>query len=78
FTRCLRQLRAWSDAHPDHAPIFILVEAKSDALPVFPNSTPPLPFDRAAFDEMDRSIFKEIGRDKLVTPDDVRGTYPTL
>lgn len=78
FTRCLRQLRAWSDAHPDHAPIFILVEAKSDAVPIFPNSTPPLAFDRAAFDEMDRSIFKEIGRDKLVTPDDVRGTYPTL
>ena len=78
FTRCLKQLRAWSDAHPDHAPIFILVEAKSDAVPVFPNGTPPLAFDRAAFDEMDQSIFREIGRDKLVTPDQVRGTYATL
>lgn len=78
FTRCLKQLRAWSDAHPDHAPIFILVEAKSDALPVFPNATPPLAFDRAAFDEMDQSIFREIGRDKLVIPDDVRGRHPTL
>ncbi|WP_297507787.1 phosphatidylinositol-specific phospholipase C1-like protein [uncultured Caulobacter sp.] len=78
FATCLRQLRAWSDAHPDHAPIFILVEAKSDPVPLFPNAAPPLPFDSAAFNEMDRSIFEIIGRDKLVTPDDVRGDYPTL
>ncbi|MBB4099516.1 Ca2+-dependent phosphoinositide-specific phospholipase C [Sphingomonas kyeonggiensis] len=78
FSRCLKNLRAWSDAHPNHAPIFILVEAKSDAVPVFTGATPPLAFDRAAFDEMDQSIFREIGRDKLVTPDQVRGTYPTL
>lgn len=78
FRTCLTQLRRWSDAHPNHAPIFILVEAKSDALPIFPGSTAPLKFDRAAFDEMDRTIFDVIGRDHMVTPDQVRGTYPTL
>lgn len=78
FRICLGQLRQWSDAHPDHEPIFILVEAKSDPLPIFPGSTAPLPFDRKAFAEMDQSIYDVIGRDHLVTPDQVRGTYPTL
>lgn len=78
FRTCLGQLRRWSDAHPGHAPIFILVEAKSDALPIFPGSTAPLPFDRKAFAEMDRSIFDVIGRDHLIVPDEIRGGYPTL
>ena len=78
FRTCLGQLHAWSDAHPDHEPIFILVEAKSDPLPIFPGSTKPLPFDAKAFAEMDASIYDVIGRDHLVTPDAVRGNYPTL
>ena len=78
FTTCLTQLRRWSDAHPGHAPIFILVEAKSDAIPIFPGSTSPLPFDHAAFEEMDHDIFTIIGRDHMVTPDQVRGAFPTL
>jgi hypothetical protein len=78
FRTCLTQLRHWSDAHPNHEPIFILVEAKSDPLPIFPGSTTPLPFDRKAFAEMDQSIYDVIGRDRLVTPDQVRGSYPTL
>ena len=78
FRKCLGQLRTWSDAHPNHEPIFILVEAKSDPLPIFPGSTKPLPFDAKAFAEMDASIYDVIGRDHLVTPDAVRGDYPTL
>lgn len=78
FTACLHQLRDWSDAHPNHAPIFVLIEAKSDAIPVFPGSTTPLPFNQAAFDAMDRDIFSVIGRDHMVAPDQVRGNYPTL
>ena len=78
FTTCLAQLRRWSDAHPGHTPIFIMIEAKSDAIPVFPGATTPLPFDQAAFAAMDRDIFTVIGRDKLVTPDQVRGRFPTL
>lgn len=78
FTDCLAQLRRWSDAHPDHEPIFILLEAKSDPIPIFPGSKPPLPFDKPTFDEIDADLFRMIGRDHIVTPDQVRGTYPTL
>lgn len=78
FTACLAELRRWSDAHPGHEPIFILLEAKSDPVPIFPGSQPPLPFTAQAFEEMDADLFKVIGRDRIVTPDMVRGAYPTL
>ncbi len=78
FTSCLSELKRWSDAHPGHEPIFILIETKSDAYPIFPGSTTALPFDAAAFDRMDADIIRILGRDLLVTPDDVRGNYPTL
>lgn len=78
FTACLAELRRWSDAHPDHEPVFILLEAKSDQVPIFPGSKPPLPFTKEAFDEMDADLFKTIGRDRIITPDLLRGTYPTL
>lgn len=78
FTACLAELRRWSDAHPRHDPIFILLEAKSDPIPIFPGSKPPLPFTREAFDAMDADLFRVIGRDRIVTPDMVRGPFPTL
>jgi hypothetical protein len=63
---------------PDHEPVFILLEAKSDPIPIFPGSKPPLPFTAQSFDELDADLFRVIGRDRIVTPDQVRGSYPTL
>ena len=41
FTACLAEVRAWSKSHPNHLPIFILVETKQGALHVpFPTVTP--------------------------------------
>ena len=37
FTECLRQVRAWSTAHPQHVPIFVLVENKSGGTKSIPN-----------------------------------------
>ena len=31
FTACLRQVKAWSDANPDHVPLFIMLELKQSA-----------------------------------------------
>lgn len=78
FTTCLRELREWSDANPGHAPIFVMLEAKAQAIPIFPDSTAPVPFDAAAFDAMDAEILGVLARDRVITPDDVRGTFPTL
>jgi hypothetical protein len=78
LTTCLGQLKTWSDAHRDHAPVFILLEAKDMGIPLFPNSTPAMPFDVAAYDAMDAEILSVLGRDRIVTPDDVRGDHATL
>lgn len=78
FRGGLTALRDWSDKHPGHLPIFIMVEAKDKGIPIFPNSAEVLPFDEKAFDELDAEVVEILGKEKLITPDDVRGQYSTL
>ncbi|MGK7875923.1 MAG: phosphatidylinositol-specific phospholipase C1-like protein [Xenococcaceae cyanobacterium] len=84
FIRCLEQIKAWSDANPNHIPIVVLVEAKDKTLPSLAYEkmrvefTTPLKFDAAALDSIDEEIRSVFGEDQLLTPDDVRGTYATL
>jgi hypothetical protein len=75
---CLNEMKSWSDAHPGHVPIFVMIEAKVQAMPLLPGSVTPPPFTADTYDELDGTILEVIGREKLVTPDDVRGKYPTL
>jgi hypothetical protein len=77
FTGCLEQVRAWSHAHPDHAPIFILVETKQGVPPGL-KLTPTEPFTPAVFDALDAEILSVFPREEIITPDQVRGGYPTL
>ena len=78
FRICLRQLRAWSDANPNHTPVFILLEPKFQGFTERVGGTTLEPFDKAAFDEIDTSIQEVLGRDHVVAPDDVRGKAATL
>lgn len=78
FEGCLGELRSWSDAHPGHTPIFILLELKNDATPFIPGAGAVTPFDAASFEALDKVIVDGLGRGKLVTPDDVRGGKETL
>lgn len=73
---CLRELRDWSRAHPRHAPVLVLINAKDG--PGGPGAVAPPPFDAAAFDALDVEIRAVFGRDHLIEPDDVQGAYPTL
>jgi hypothetical protein len=78
FVACLEQVRQWSKAHPDHIPIFILVETKQDKEDDKLHLTRSEAFTSATFDALDaeiRSVFKP---EELITPDDVRGRYETL
>ncbi len=79
FTACLSEVRAWSQAHPDHLPIFLLIETKQSPLKgvQFP-SVQPLPFTPALFDALDAEIRSVFSADELITPDDVRGDAATL
>ena len=76
---CLTLLKQWSDSEPDHSPVFILLEPKMSGLErAIPGATTVPPFDKAAFDEIDDSIRSILGRDRVFTPDDLRGDMPTL
>lgn len=78
FTACLAEVRAWSKTHPNHLPVFILVETKQGALHVqFPTVTPEN-FTPSIFDALDREITSVFSAGEMITPDDVRGSYATL
>jgi hypothetical protein len=74
---CLREVKAWSDAHQAHMPIAIQIELK-DAIDL-PNLDPkPIPIGPALLQDLDAEIRSVFSEDRLITPDDIRGTSPTL
>ncbi len=77
LTLCLETIRRWSLSHPDHAPILLMFNTKTDASPV-PGGTGALPMDEAAFDALDAEIRSVFPAHALITPADVQGDYPTL
>ena len=80
FVACLRQIKRWSDLHPTHLPISILVEAKDDTIidPANLGFVTPAPFDAAALDQVDIDIRSVFAPSRVITPDDVRKGAPTL
>ena len=77
LTDCLQAIRAWSDAHPRHVPILLMFNAK-DEQNAARGGIDALPYDAVAFDALDAEIRSVMGPEKLITPDDVQGKYPTL
>ncbi|QEE49776.1 hypothetical protein FUA48_09315 [Flavobacterium alkalisoli] len=76
FEDCLTKLRKWSEAHPDHVPVFITLEPKDGDKNRF--GTEPEQFNAKLFDELDKVLLSVLGKDKVITPDMVRGKYTTL
>lgn len=76
---CLEAVEGWSDAHPTHLPIAIILELKDTELEVgdFPFVVPD-PWDTPAMDALDQEILGVVPRDEIITPDDVRGDRATL
>lgn len=69
FTDCLTVVRRWSDAHAAHHPIFIHIEPKN----AFADGDV-----EARMTAMEREILSVFPRDMVITPDEVRGSSPTL
>ncbi len=83
FKQALQAVKDWSEAHPKHLPIFILIETKETSLAgVVPlvQWTEALPFDAAAMDAIDQEIKDVFGNalEKVITPDVVRDGFATL
>lgn len=78
LTGCLREVDLWSRAHPNHLPIMITINA-ADTSSGRPGIAVPLPLDNAALlDALDGEIRSVLPGKRLITPDEVRGTAPTL
>jgi Phosphoinositide phospholipase C, Ca2+-dependent len=75
---CLKIVRAWSQAHKDHVPIFILLETKESELPPQYHARSPEKFTSATFDALDAEIRSVFSPNDLIAPDQVRGKHATL
>jgi len=78
FVACLRIVRAWSKAHPEHVPIFILVETKEGMPSADLPWTETEPYTAATFDALDAEIRLVFSKDEMITPDQVLGHHRTL
>jgi hypothetical protein len=80
FVSCLREIKAWSDSHPGHLPITVLVEAKDDTIPdpINLGFVVPLEFGVEALNRIDAEIRSVFPPEQLIVPDDVRGNFATL
>lgn len=77
FKGCLQELKKWSEAHPNHHPIFITMNAKDEVMKR-PGFTVPDKFTSAIYDKLDKEIADNLGLSHVLTPDNVRGKYKTL
>ena len=77
FVDCLKEIRRWSKAHPDHVPILIIMNLKQDQLKVA-GAVKLLPFDAKAMDAIDAEIRSVFPESELITPDKVQGRHATL
>jgi Phosphoinositide phospholipase C, Ca2+-dependent len=76
LAQCLQVTRRWSESHPGHVPIFVLIEPKNDDIDFVIDATLRR-FDAAGLDQLDAVVRSSLGR-QLITPDSVRGTANTL
>ncbi len=86
FIEALTAIKKWSDAHPNHLPLFINIETKTEGpgnysgFLRFLGFKRTVPFDAAACDSLDAEVKTVFGNnlDNILTPDRLRGTYATL
>lgn len=81
FTDCLREIRDWSDAHPDHLPIFIQLETKQHSKPAIDGRytpAPDAPFDVRSWNRLQAEILSVFPAERLITPAVVQGASASL
>ncbi|MFO0011941.1 MAG: phosphatidylinositol-specific phospholipase C1-like protein [Planctomycetota bacterium] len=72
----LQQVVRWSESHPDHLPILVLLELKDSAPPL--SGVKPHPFDASSLDELDRVVLSTVPEQRRWIPDTIRGKHTTL
>lgn len=72
----LGEMKAWSDQHPRHLPVMILLECKDQPQPPLP--TKPEELTRERLLELEKEVLSAIPADRILQPDEVRGKEKTL
>ncbi len=87
---CLSEIEGWSIAHPTHVPIHIMIETKQETIEeVAENAgfelpelgvvwTVPIPITAELLTDLENEVLSVFDRDRIITPDDVRGGRDTL
>ncbi len=70
----LRLIDGWSRVHPAHLPVTVLFEVKETEIPKGSGVV----MNAALLQRLDRLVLETIPRERLITPDDVRGNAGTL
>ncbi|MGI4758172.1 MAG: phosphatidylinositol-specific phospholipase C1-like protein [Janthinobacterium lividum] len=78
FVQCLQNIRRWSESHPRHVPLFILIEDKQGKISQLPDAMEAQAWTAETWDALDREILSVFPRKQIVTPDDVRGHSESL
>jgi hypothetical protein len=80
FVACLTELETWSDAHPDHLPLVIHLEAKDGEIPdpLDLGFVQPIPVSEGTFTTIEDEVRSVLDDDQLVTVADVQGEAATL
>ena len=89
FKQGLMAVKNWSDSHPNHLPMVILIEPKEDNPHVeldgiaqlfgIPNYfTNTIPFTAANIGRIEDEIWDIFPENMVITPDNVRGNMPSL
>jgi hypothetical protein len=68
FVKCLKVMKDWSDRHPQHLPMIVMLETKVSSV-----DEPP-----QMFESMEKEILKVWPRESILKPDDVQGSYATI
>jgi len=77
FSQCLEQLLHWSQSHPKHFPITILLNVKESKAKFLAGELP-IKFTESNYTELDNEINNVLPVNKLITPDLIRGDFKTL
>lgn len=81
FISALREVKEWSKTHPDHLPIFIMIETKTETVGDVLGGlgfVKAEPWDAENVAAIEREILQVFSRDEIITPDDVRNGHATL
>jgi len=79
FIDALTAVKSWSDANPNHLPLIVMVELKTQNIP-FPGFADVLPFTPTALDSVDAEIEAVFGinLNKVITPEDLKGNFASV